>query len=284
MARVLSGREAGAALNEKNREKVERLKAEGISPCLAIVRVGCEPGDLAYERNAEKRCEKAGVLVQKKIFPREAETKELLSMMEELNQDPSVHGVLLLRPLPDELDEEQIRNALDPKKDVDAMTDLSMSGVFSGRKIGFPPCTAVAVMELLDYYGIDPAGKHAVVIGRSLVFGRPAAMLLLQKNATVSILHSRSRNIRDLTCQADLLLCAAGRAGMVTGEMIREGAVVIDVGINEDAEGNLCGDVVYEDALLKAEAVTPVPGGVGAVTTAVLVSHVIEAAARLCCM
>ena len=189
-------------------------------------------------------------------------------------------ALLLFRPLPKHLDQAVIENALAPEKDVDCMTDLSMSGVFTGKKIGFPPCTPQACMEILDHYGIDCTGKKAVVIGRSLVVGKPAAMMLVKKNATVTICHTRTVDMPSVAREADIIIVAAGRAGVVGAEYVKEGQTIIDVGINVNAEGKLCGDVDYAAVEPIVDAITPVPGGVGSVTTSVLVGHVVEAAMR----
>ncbi|MBQ4176370.1 MAG: bifunctional 5,10-methylene-tetrahydrofolate dehydrogenase/5,10-methylene-tetrahydrofolate cyclohydrolase, partial [Lachnospiraceae bacterium] len=268
------------SFNEQLKERVNELKKRGITPLLEIIRVGEDPGDLSYERGAMKRCETIGVSVRNVVLERDVTQEEMLRVIDEANEDPSVHGVLLLRPLPKHLDASMIENRLRPEKDVDCMTDLSMSGVFTGKKLGFAPCTPEAVMEILDHYGIDCCGKRAVVIGRSLVFGKPAAMMLLKKNATVTVCHTKTKDLPSVAREADLLIVAAGRARTVTADYVRPGQVVIDVGINMDENGKLCGDVDYDSVESVVSAITPVPGGVGSVTTSVLVAHVVEAAAR----
>ena len=280
MARQLLGKEVNAALNERIKDQVRELKERGISPRLGIIRVGENPGDLSYERGAVKRCETLGVEYEKYVFPADVTQEELLKVIGELNREDTIHGVLLLRPLPKHLDQAVIENALDPAKDVDCMTDISASGVFTGKKIGFPPCTPQACMEILDHYGIDCTGKKAVVIGRSLVVGKPAAMMLLKRNATVTVCHTRTVDMPSVTRQADIIIVAAGRAGVIGPEYVKPGQVVIDVGINVNEEGKLCGDVDYEAVESVVDAITPVPGGVGAVTTSVLIGHVVEAAVR----
>ena len=280
MADRLLGKEVTASFNEQLKERVNELKKQGITPLLEIIRVGEDPGDLSYERGAMKRCETIGVSVRNVVLTRDVTQDEMLRVMDEANEDPSVHGVLLLRPLPKHLDASVIENRLRPEKDVDCMTDLSMSGVFTGKKLGFAPCTPEAVMEILDHYGIDCCGKRAVVIGRSLVFGKPAAMMLLKKNATVTVCHTKTKDLPSVAREADLLIVAAGRARTVTADYVRPGQVVIDVGINMDENGKLCGDVDYDSVESVVAAITPVPGGVGSVTTSVLVSHVVEAASR----
>ena len=273
----MTGKEVAGALIGSLQERVSSLTAQGVQPSLVIVRAGENPGDLSYEKGAVKRCGMAGVKCRCITVDEQAATEELVSLMETLNRDDSVHGVLLLRPLPVHIDQAAVEQSLIPAKDVDCMTDTSLSALFAGKKGAFAPCTAEACMEILDYYGIDVTGLQAVVVGRSMVIGRPVAMMLLQRNATVTICHTRTRNLPALTRQADLIVAAAGRAGMIGGEYLSEGQIVIDVGINTDDQGKLCGDVRFEDAG-GAACITPVPGGVGSVTTSVLVRHVIEAA------
>ena len=280
MAKQLLGKEVNAALNERIKAKVAELGEKGIKPTLGIIRVGENESDISYERGATKRCETLGVACEKFLLPADVSQEELLKVIDEVNQNDAIHGVLLFRPLPKHLDQNLIENALDPAKDVDCMTDGSMSGVFTGKAIGFPPCTPQACMEILDHYGIDCTGKKAVVIGRSLVVGKPAAMMLIKKNATVTVCHTRTVDMPSVTREADILLVAAGRAGVVGAEYVKPGQIVIDVGINVNAEGKLCGDVDYAAVEPIVEAITPVPGGVGSVTTSVLVSHVVEAAAK----
>ncbi len=280
MAKQLLGKEVNAALNERIKAKVAELGEKGIKPTLGIIRVGENESDISYERGATKRCETLGVACEKFLLPADVSQEELLKVIDEVNQNDAIHGVLLFRPLPKHLDQNLIENALDPAKDVDCMTDGSMSGVFTGKAVGFPPCTPQACMEILDHYGIDCTGKKAVVIGRSLVVGKPAAMMLIKKNATVTVCHTRTVDMPSVTREADILVVAAGRAGVVGAEYVKPGQVVIDVGINVNAEGKLCGDVDYAAVEPIVEAITPVPGGVGSVTTSVLVSHVVEAAAK----
>ena len=280
MARQLLGKEVTAALNEKIKGQVAELKEKGVEPTLGIIRVGEREDDLSYERGAVKRCETLGVSCKKILLPADVSQEELLKVIDQVNKDASIHGVLLFRPLPRHLDSDVIENALDQAKDVDCMTAGYMSCVFTGKNVGFPPCTPQACMEILDHYGIDCTGKKAVVIGRSLVVGKPAAMMLLKKNATVTICHTRTVDMPSVVKEADIVIVAAGRAGVVDGSYLAPGQVVIDVGINVNEEGKLCGDVKFDEAEPIVEAITPVPGGVGSVTTSVLVGHVVEAAAR----
>ena len=280
MAKRLSGKEVTAALNARIRANVETCRAHGVEPTLCMVRVGDNPSDMSYERGAAKRCETLGVACKQVHLPEDVSQDELLSVIEDVNQDPAIHGLLLFRPLPKHLDQALIENALNPAKDVDCMTDLSMSGVFTGKQIGFPPCTPQACMEILDHYGYDCTGKKAVVIGRSLVVGKPAAMMLIKKNATVTICHTRTKDMPAVTRDADLIIVAAGRAGVIGADYVREGQTIIDVGINVNAEGKLCGDVDFAAVEPVVDAITPVPGGVGTVTTSVLVGHVADAALK----
>ncbi|MCC8137397.1 MAG: bifunctional 5,10-methylenetetrahydrofolate dehydrogenase/5,10-methenyltetrahydrofolate cyclohydrolase [Clostridiales bacterium] len=280
MAKQLLGKEVTAALNERIKAKVAELEAKGVKPTLGIIRVGENESDISYERGATKRCETLGVACEKILLPADVSQDELLKVIDEVNKNDAIHGVLLFRPLPKHLDQNVIENALDPAKDVDCMTDGSMSGVFTGKAVGYPPCTPQACMEILDHYGIDCTGKKAVVIGRSLVVGKPAAMMLVKKNATVTICHTRTVDMPSVAREADIIIVAAGRAGVVGADYVKPGQVIIDVGINVNAEGKLCGDVDYAAVEPIVDAITPVPGGVGSVTTSVLVSHVVEAAAK----
>ncbi len=291
MAKLLLGKEVTDALNAKLIERAEALKARGICPTLGILRIGEDPSDLSYEKGATKRAELLGIAVEKTVLPADATKEAVLAEIDRLNVDEKVHGVLMFRPLPKHLkaDTDEICNRLDPKKDVDCMTDLSNAGVFEGRAdLGFAPCTPAACMEILDYYGIDCKGKNAVVIGRSLVVGKPAAMMLMGKNATVTVCHTRTVNTAEICRNADILVSAAGVLNSLTKDFVRPGQVVIDVSINWDAEkinskggkGAIAGDAVFEDVEPIVEAITPVPGGVGSVTTSVLMKHVIEAAER----
>ena len=291
MAKLLLGKEVTDALNGKLQERTAALREKGVNPTLAIVRCGANPSDLSYERGATKRAELVGVNVVKYELPEDVTKEALLSKIDEINADDSIHGVLMFRPLPKHLkaDQNEICNRLDPKKDVDCMTDLSNAGVFEGRKdLGFAPCTPEACMEILDFYGIDCKGKSAVVIGRSLVVGKPAAMMLMGKNATVTVCHTKTVNTAEIAKSADILVSAAGVLNSLTKDYVRPGQVVIDVSINWDPEkenskggkGAIAGDAVFSEVEPIVEAITPVPGGVGSVTTSVLMKHVVEAAER----
>lgn len=283
MAKLLLGKEVNANLNARIIADCEALKAQGVQPTLAIVRCGERPDDLSYERGASKRAETLGVAVEKFLLPEDVTKEELLKVIDEINANDKIHGVLMFRPLPKHLkaDQDEICNRLDPRKDVDGMTDGSNAGVFMGKKLGFAPCTPSACMEILDYYGIDCTGKKAVVIGRSLVVGKPAAMMLMAKNATVTVCHTRTKDVPSVAREADILVSAAGVLKSLTKDYVRPGQVVIDVSINwDDSKGGIAGDAVFEEVEPIVDAITPVPGGVGAVTTSVLIGHVVEAAKR----
>lgn len=280
MAKQLLGKEVTASMNEKIKAKAALLQEKGITPTLGIIRVGEREDDISYERGAVKRCETLGVAYKKYLLGEDVSEDELLRTIEEVNKDDAINGVLLFRPLPKHLNEDRIINALDPAKDVDGITDASIAGVFSGKQQGFAPCTPQACMEILDYYGIECTGKKAVVVGRSLVVGKPAAMMLLKKNTTVTICHTKTVDMPSVVKAADIVIVAAGRTGVVDASYLRQGQVVIDVGINVNEAGKLCGDVKYDEAEEIVDAITPVPGGVGSVTTSVLVGHVVEAAIR----
>ena len=277
MAEHWKGAPVAQALTERLIVKANQLKVQGIVPTLAIVRVGERPEDLSYERGALKRCEKVGIRVRQFTLPEESSHGDLMAVIEQINADREIHGCLLFRPLPPQIDEAAICAALDPAKDVDGVTAGSLAAVFTGGGAGYPPCTAQACMEILNYYGCDLTGKRAVVVGRSLVVGKPLSMLLLGKNATVTLCHTRTADLAAECRRAEVLIAAAGRANMIGRDHLAPGQLVLDVGINVDENGNLVGDVDFAAADEIVGAVTPVPGGVGAVTTSVLAAHVPQA-------
>ena len=281
MAEVLKGMPVAKAISEELKARSEALQAKGVTPTLAIFRVGERDDDLSYERGAMKRAGQTGVAVKNVVLPADVDSEAFFQALDELNKDETVHGILMFRPLPRQLDGEKARQMLAPEKDMDGCTDGSLAGVFANAKVGFPPCTAQAAMEILKFYGIDPKGKRAAVIGRSLVIGRPVAMMLMHANATVTICHTRTVDVPSVTKEADIVIAASGQMESVGAEYLSEGQTVIDVGIGwNEAKGKLCGDVKFEEAEPVVSAITPVPGGVGSVTTAVLCKHVIEAAER----
>lgn len=280
MAQIWKGAPVAAALNEKTKAQAEALREKDVIPTLAIIRIGERPDDIAYETGACKRAAAVGVAVLQLVLSENASEQELEQTIYMVNDDPHIHGVLLLRPLPKTMNEERLVGLLAPEKDVDGITDGSLCGVFTGKKIGYAPCTAQACMEILEYYGVDCTGKKATVVGRSLVVGRPAAMMLMEKNATVTICHTRTKDLSQQMQQAEIVIAAAGRRGMFGADCFREGQLVLDVGIHFNEEGKMCGDVRTAEVEPIVDAITPVPGGVGAVTTAVLMSHVVQAAQR----
>lgn len=281
MARLLKGLPAAKKLTDELTVRVAALKDRGITPTLAIVRVGEREDDLSYERGATKRCDAVGIAVRMFVLPADCTQEQLLQVIGDVNADTDIHGCLMFRPLPSSLDEAAACAALDPAKDVDCITQSSLFGVFANQSLGFPPCTAEACIQLLDYYGYDLAGANVAVVGRSLVIGKPVAMMLQAKNATVTMCHTRTRDLDAHCRRAEIVVVAAGHIGTVGADAADEGQVVVDVGINWDEKaGKLCGDVLFDEVEPKVSAITPVPGGVGAVTTAVLAKHVVEAAER----
>ena len=280
MSTILKGAPVVAAMNEANAARCAALREKGVVPTLAVVRVGAREDDLSYEKGVMARCAKVGVEVKQFLLPADASQEELLRVIASINADAAIHGCLLFRPLPKQFDDRTIRAALSPEKDIDGITDGSLAAVYAGTDGGYPPCTAAACVALLKHYNVPIKGKRVVVIGRSLVIGKPVSLLLLAEHATVTICHSRSENLPAICREADILVVAAGKAGMVGAESVRAGQIVLDVGIHVGADGNLCGDTRFAEVEPIVEAITPVPGGVGAVTTAILASHVIEAARR----
>lgn len=281
MAELLRGAPVAAALTADLTTRCGALRGRGVIPTLAVVRVGENPSDISYEAAVVNRCGKAGIEVKGFPLPDDCEQARLLDVIRTVNEDRSIHGCLLFRPLPDKAMEAAACELLDPAKDVDGMTSASLAGVFAGTGTGFPPCTAQACLEILDHYGVKLSGKHAVVVGRSLVIGRPLAMLLQNRDATVTMCHSKTKDLPALCRSGSVLVAAAGRAGLIGASCAAGGQVVLDVGANVDEDGSLRGDVDFDAVEPIVGAVTPVPGGVGAVTTAVLCKHVIEAAERV---
>lgn len=279
MAEIWKGAPVSASLTDELITRANTLKSRGVVPCLAILRVGERADDLAYERGALKRCEKIGVDARQFTLPADTTQKALMATITEINDDEKIHGCLMFRPLPKSLDEKAACAALDPKKDIDGITIGSLAKIYAGTGEGYAPCTAQSCMELLNHYGVDVTGKRIAVIGRSLVIGRPVAMLLLAANGTVTLCHSRTRNMPDIVREADIVVVAVGKAESIGAEYFHRGQIVLDVGINwSEAKQKLVGDVDYDHVVPIVDAITPVPAGVGSVTTAVLCKHVIEAA------
>ena len=289
MAKQLLGKEVNEALVAALQGRTAALKEKGVTPTLGIIRLGENPSDLSYEKGATKRAEEVGVAVRNFVLPESAAKEEVLAVIDQVNADDSIHGVLMFRPLPKHLkaDQDEICNRLAPRKDVDSMTHMSNAGVFEGQDLGYAPCTPAACMEILDHYGIDCKGKNAVVIGRSLVIGRPISMMLMHRNCTVTTIHTRTKDPMAYLPYSDLIICAAGVLNSVTADMVRPGQTVIDVSMNWNPEkitskgkGGMSGDCAFDEVEPIVEAITPVPGGVGAVTTTVLMKHVVMAAER----
>ena len=280
MAQLLKGLSAANALTDVLAERAAALNEKNVIPTLAILRVGERPDDISYETGAMKRCSKVGIAVRHFLLKADCATDELLNTIREINADPSIHGCLMFRPLPDKAMEEAACALLSPEKDVDCMTAASLTAVFTGNGAGYPPCTAQAVLELLDHYGVELSGKRVCVIGRSLVIGKPVSMMLQARNATVTMCHTKTLNLAQTCRDAEILVVAAGKAGMADGSFAAPGQIIVDVGIHVNEEGKLCGDVLFDEAEPIVEAITPVPGGVGSVTTAVLAKHVIQAAEK----
>lgn len=273
---ILKGLPVANAINEKLMEQVKSI--EGPLPHLAIIRVGERPDDCSYERGAVKKMDKVGVRCTTYTFDADIDNETFQAEFDKINKNPDIDGILMLRPLPKQLDEKQIENKIDPRKDLDGISPLNLAKVYAGDESGYAPCTAEAVIEMLDYAGIDIKGKRVTVVGRSLVIGKPVSMLLMKRNATVTVCHTKTVDMADTCKNAEILVAAAGSARMIKKEYVADGAVVIDVGINVDDEGNLCGDVDFDAISDIAAAATPVPGGVGSVTTSVLAKHLVKAA------
>lgn len=273
---ILKGLPVANAINEKLMEQVKSI--EGPLPHLAIIRVGERPDDCSYERGAVKKMDKVGVRCTTYIFDADIDNETFQAEFDKINENPDIDGILMLRPLPKQLDEKQIENKIDPRKDLDGISPLNLAKVYAGDESGYAPCTAEAVIEMLDYAGIDIKGKRVTVVGRSLVIGKPVSMLLMKRNATVTVCHTKTVDMAGTCKNAEILVAAAGAARMIKKEYVADGAVVIDVGINVDDEGNLCGDVDFDAISDIAAIATPVPGGVGSVTTSVLAKHLVKAA------
>lgn len=279
MARILSGKEFAARIKEDAARGVAELKAAGVLPRLAVIIVGSDPASEVYVRNKQRTCEELGIRSDHIALPAETSKEELLACIEELNVDPEVHGILVQLPLPAQIaeDEEEILSHIDPRKDVDGFHPVNVGHLVLGAP-GLRPCTPAGCIRMLDYAGIPIEGAHAVIIGRSNIVGKPMAHLLLERNATVTICHSRTQNLAAIARTADILVAAVGRPHFVTADMVKEGATVIDVGINRIAPKKLVGDVDFDGAAAVAGAITPVPGGVGLLTVAMLMENVVQAA------
>ncbi len=279
MTQLIDGKATGAAVRGELKERIAQLKSRGIVPGLAVVIVGEDPASQVYVRNKGKACEEVGIYSETIALPEQTTQAELMALIQRLNERSDIHGILVQLPLPRHLDEQQVIRAIRPEKDVDAFHPVNVGKIMIGD-FDYVPCTPAGVMVLLERYGIDVAGKNAVVIGRSNIVGKPQAMLLLHRNATVTVCHSKTENLAQITRQADIIVVAIGRANFLTGDMVKEGAVVIDVGMNRLENGKLTGDVDFESVAPKASFITPVPGGVGPMTITMLLQNTLTACLR----
>ncbi|MBS4785690.1 MAG: bifunctional methylenetetrahydrofolate dehydrogenase/methenyltetrahydrofolate cyclohydrolase FolD [Clostridiales bacterium] len=277
MAVILDGKLVSQRARERLRREVEELRARGVVPGLAVVLVGEDVGSQVYVRNKSRACDELGIRAFQYSLPADTTQEELLELLGRLNADPEVHGILVQSPLPEQIDEAYITNCVAPEKDVDAFHPFNVGRIMLGD-YAFLPCTPAGIMEILAHYGIDPAGKHCVVVGRSHIVGRPMSMLLLHANATVTVCHSHTRELAGHTRRADILVAAVGKERFITADMVKPGAVVIDVGMNRDSEGRLCGDVDFAGVEPLASHITPVPGGVGPMTITELMQNTVTAA------
>ena len=279
MANIIDGKAIAAKIREEIKERTDTLKKIGVQPGLAVIIVGTDPASQVYVRNKIKACAEVGFYSENYELPAETTEDELLALIDRLNQEPKIHGILVQLPLPKHLDEKKVIAAIHPQKDVDAFHVSNVGNIMLGEYT-FLPCTPAGVMKLLEYSGIEVAGKDCVVIGRSNIVGKPQAMLMLHSNATVQICHSKTKDLAQKTAAADILIVAIGKAKFVTADMIKDGAVVIDVGMNRDENGKLCGDVDFDSCFDKASYITPVPGGVGPMTITMLMQNTLFAAEK----
>jgi methylenetetrahydrofolate dehydrogenase (NADP+)/methenyltetrahydrofolate cyclohydrolase len=277
---VLDCREAAKSIKAELTQKVQALAENGTRPKLGIIRVGERPEDISYERSIMKKCEALGIGCEVMALPEDISNESFIEKLEKSNRDESIHGILVFRPLPAHIDENKARHIINPAKDIDCMNPYNLAKVFEGDNSGFEPCTPAAVMEIFKYFGINLQGENVAVIGRSMVVGKPLSMMLLRENATVTICHSRTKDIKNIVSQADIVVAALGKARAIGADYIKPGATVIDVGVNGAPEGGVCGDVDFEKVKDIAAKITPVPGGVGSVTTLVLLKHVVDAVLR----
>lgn len=276
MYKLIDGKEVSNHVKTKVKEEVEALKEKGIEPALAVIIVGNDPASRVYVNNKKKACEFTGMRSVEYALPEETTEEELLAIIDKLNGDDSINGILCQLPVPKHISEKAVIERISPKKDVDVFSAENVGKMWQGD-YDMASCTPMGVIELLDYYDIDVCGKNCVIIGRSNIVGKPMASLLLERSATVTICHSRTKNLSEITSKADLIVAAVGRAKFVTADMVKEGAIVVDVGINRNEDGKLCGDVDFENVKEKCEFITPVPGGCGPMTIAVLMKNTLLA-------
>lgn len=278
MGRLIKGKPVADAITLEVKKDVEYLKQNGVLPKLKIIRIGEREDDIAYERAALKRMEMCGISCEVMALHADICQDDFIIKLKTVNDDSTVHGILLFRPLPKQISEDEVKYIINPEKDIDCFNPVNVSKVMEGDETGFPPCTPTAAIEILKYYNVELRGKLAVVIGRSMVVGKPLSMMLLKEDATVMICHSKTENLKKLSSGADILIAAIGKANMITEEYIKEGATVIDIGINVQKDGSICGDVYTDNCLEKSGLITPVPSGVGSVTTSILARHLVKAA------
>jgi methylenetetrahydrofolate dehydrogenase (NADP+)/methenyltetrahydrofolate cyclohydrolase len=283
MDKILSGKVVSLNLIGKLKKKILKLKCEGVIPAAAFIRIGSHRDDMAYQNSILRTCNDVGVTTVLHELSDHTTSEELIELITKLNEDETIHGIMIFRPLPEEMDEEMINNTISPDKDVEGMNPINQAKVFAGNYQGFAPCTAAAVMEILKYYNISLKGKHAVILGRSMVVGKPLSMMLLKEDETVTLCHSKTEHIDEMARTADVLVAAMGRPNAVGADYIKPGAIVIDVGINVDQSGKIHGDVNFDEVVDLASRITPVPGGVGSVTTAILIKNIVKAARNFKC-
>ena len=277
MTQLIDGKRISQEIKDELKIEVQKMKEQGISVCLAVVQVGNDPASTVYVRNKKKACAYVGIESRAYELPEETTEEELVKLVEELNQDDTVNGILVQLPLPRHINEDRIIRTISPDKDVDGFHPVSVGRLWIGEK-GFVSCTPAGIIQLLKRSGIEIEGKNCVIVGRSNIVGKPMAALLLRENGTVTVTHSRTKNLSEVTSKADILIAASGKARFITAEYVKDGAVVIDVGMNRDEEGHLCGDVDFKDVEAKVSAITPVPGGVGPMTIAMLMNNCVETA------
>ena len=277
MSQLIDGKQIAKDIKDELKKEIQQLKNSNIEPTLAVILVGEDPASQIYVSNKKKACAYVGIRSLSYELPGDVTEEELLGVIEELNQREDVHGILVQLPLPAQIEEEKILMAIQPEKDVDGFHPINVGALSIGKE-GFQPCTAAGIIELLKRSQITIEGKHCVVVGRSNIVGKPVSLLLIQENGTVTICHSKTKNLKDICRQADILVAAVGKANMITSDMVKDGAVLIDVGVNRLENGKVCGDIDYENCKEKASAITPVPGGVGPMTIAMLLYNCIQSA------
>jgi len=281
MALRLEGKPVVQHLRENIKQRISILENENIIPTLLLIRVGEREDDISYERGILKNCELLGIKALVKCLPVDVHMEDIVKVIEGANSDINIHGIMIFRPLPSQLNVDILSNIIDPVKDVDCMSPLNLEKVFEGSSTGYAPCTPKAVIELLKYYGFNLKGANVAVVGRSLVVGKPLSMLFLEENATVTICHSKTKDMAAVTSKADIVVAAVGRAKFMTEENFSKDSVVIDVGINEDGNGKICGDVDFDSVFEKVKAINPAVGGVGSITNTILLDHVVQACEKL---